>query len=338
MFFERAEPARHWTPVVQLTFDTSNHVRKAIADFRHGGRVAPEGQRMAAVMNGKTVPWICLGARVAYRKDSIRAHFGYSLFPAHALFVAADPLGDGEALVGFAEDRASMAKQVTSLREAVLIGANYPTARDALRFIDVECGAHKTKTPSHELSNGLLFQSRHERSQGSQHASVDAPSSEIFGDMAIGRVDLMSPYSNIWDFASARVVWDGRSKAEKPYLAVFLARNEIGKSELDWNGYGAILCGQWSGGKKLPFCLTSRRLFGVYHDLEHFGRPKFVSNHAFERGPVFQANDFKPQAVLCVPIAESNLNALQEFRRRWESMPSIELDAATFLRNMRYIW
>ncbi|MCD9892072.1 hypothetical protein [Bradyrhizobium japonicum] len=329
VFFERAEPSHEWQPVAQIALNARKSIRKAVFDFRHGGRVAPEGQKMATKMNGKTVPWICLGARVACQNDSFKMHFGHSLFPAHALFAAVNRSSKGESLICFAETRDAMVRETSSFREGVLVATNSPSVEDALRFIDVEHGAQRGNARPNGLASGLLFQSRYQRSQGQQNAPVDASLYDVFGDMCTGQVDLMSPYGKVWDLSGANVVWPARAVGHRTYLAVFLAREECKKPESDWTGYGAILCGRWSGGRKLPFCLANRSLFGVYHDRDETA--KFVSNHMTERGPVLEPSDFCPRSVLCVPITASELVTLDRIRDEWRVAAAAQVNATAFL-------
>lgn len=163
-----------WKPVINKESDSLGYL-----DFRHGGRLAEDGQDAAKNLNDRNVPWICLGANLQLQNTHFTLRIPSSLFPSHALYIGSHSHEDKPS-ISYAHDEKTMQKQVSNITLANKIFYSPKNSKDAVKFLTEEMGATST-TPS----NGI----EKIRTQGTQLTSGTSISS-LFGDMQTKTIGL----------------------------------------------------------------------------------------------------------------------------------------------------
>ncbi|MGY4417254.1 hypothetical protein ACVWW4_008990 [Bradyrhizobium sp. LB7.1] len=333
VLFERAQPNEQWLPTSLKAQDKDGRIRLSVADFRHGGRVAPEGQEIGQQLFGKDVPWICLAARTQFSKNRAKAQFAHSLFPSHAVFVGTPRNARSGSLLRHSATRADMLEDVRSLERATVVTSHPAITKDAIEFIDVERGAVPTMKAS-LFPDSPLFRSTAIRTQGTQSTGPLAVAASVFGDMTAFEMDLLEPLREGWQFSTTEVFWSDGTATKLPYLAVLLARSTTSDcGSVGWAGHAALLTGRWSGGRELLSCVDNIAISGVYLDEEPIAEVYFCPSFLADRGLGRDPLDRQPEVAACIPIDDVQFAALTKLVIKWSALEKASVAAALFLRD-----
>jgi hypothetical protein len=186
--YELAEPNINWRPEKQHLTTPNGVIQSCFFDFRHGGRVAPTGQKLAEKINGKSVPWICLAANVRFSEHEIELRIGGAQFPDHAIYIGVSSSSSAP-MVLFALDHQDMTKQLHHITQAKKVFFSEKNASNATEFIDLEHGANLlSEEPNTFFGAESIFKSKKSRNQGGQSDITDL--SVAYGDLDTVIIDV----------------------------------------------------------------------------------------------------------------------------------------------------